>query len=221
MYEHRVFTSGALWQINSFDQWGVELGKALCKQLLPRFASGDTERARCVDCWLAVAVAQLGLTPPMASTLVFDLGGVVLHWQPAELLLAHLPDRLASINQAASACLDAFSNRSAPAAIGPNSIAACLSCDDVARPDRCSNRVAAQRCAGVMQAIPAHLTLRVDTVDLLRRLAGRRQSAGLSCRTCRRRLSIMCSGSSIRSPPSSVGIFSSDVKLVKPEAGDL
>ena len=41
MYEHRVFTSGALWGINSFDQWGVELGKALCNELLPRLASGD------------------------------------------------------------------------------------------------------------------------------------------------------------------------------------
>jgi glucose-6-phosphate isomerase len=41
LYEHRVFTSGALWGINSFDQWGVELGKALCNQLLPRFESGD------------------------------------------------------------------------------------------------------------------------------------------------------------------------------------
>ena len=39
--EHRVFTTGALWGINSFDQWGVELGKALCNQLLPRFDSGD------------------------------------------------------------------------------------------------------------------------------------------------------------------------------------
>jgi len=42
MYEHRVFTSGAVWGINSFDQWGVELGKALCGQLLPRLQSGDT-----------------------------------------------------------------------------------------------------------------------------------------------------------------------------------
>ncbi|MFZ2648902.1 MAG: glucose-6-phosphate isomerase [Burkholderiaceae bacterium] len=42
MYEHRVFTSGAVWGINSFDQWGVELGKALCSALLPRLASGDT-----------------------------------------------------------------------------------------------------------------------------------------------------------------------------------
>ena len=42
MYEHRVWTSGAIWHINSFDQWGVELGKALCADLLPRLASGDT-----------------------------------------------------------------------------------------------------------------------------------------------------------------------------------
>ena len=41
LYEHRVFCTGALWGINSFDQWGVELGKALCSQLLPRFESGD------------------------------------------------------------------------------------------------------------------------------------------------------------------------------------
>jgi glucose-6-phosphate isomerase len=42
LYEHRVFVSGAVWGINSFDQWGVELGKALCANLLPRFASKDT-----------------------------------------------------------------------------------------------------------------------------------------------------------------------------------
>jgi glucose-6-phosphate isomerase len=41
LYEHRVFTCGALWGINSFDQWGVELGKALCGQLLPRLNSKD------------------------------------------------------------------------------------------------------------------------------------------------------------------------------------
>ena len=41
LYEHRVFTSGAVWGIDSFDQWGVELGKALCNDLLPRLASGD------------------------------------------------------------------------------------------------------------------------------------------------------------------------------------
>ncbi len=42
LYEHRVFVSGALWGINSFDQWGVELGKALCNALLPRLSNGDT-----------------------------------------------------------------------------------------------------------------------------------------------------------------------------------
>ena len=41
LYEHRVFVSGAIWNINSFDQWGVELGKALCNSLLPRLSSGD------------------------------------------------------------------------------------------------------------------------------------------------------------------------------------
>ena len=41
LYEHRTFVTGALWGINSFDQWGVELGKALCQTLLPRLESGD------------------------------------------------------------------------------------------------------------------------------------------------------------------------------------
>jgi glucose-6-phosphate isomerase len=41
MYEHRVFTSGSIWGINSFDQWGVELGKVLAKDIAPRLATGD------------------------------------------------------------------------------------------------------------------------------------------------------------------------------------
>ncbi len=35
LYEHSVFTQGAAWQINSFDQWGVELGKALAQRIVP------------------------------------------------------------------------------------------------------------------------------------------------------------------------------------------
>jgi glucose-6-phosphate isomerase len=35
LYEHSVFTQGAVWQINSFDQWGVELGKALAQRIIP------------------------------------------------------------------------------------------------------------------------------------------------------------------------------------------
>jgi glucose-6-phosphate isomerase len=42
LYEHRVSTLGALWGINPFDQWGVELGKQMCNDLLPRLHSGDT-----------------------------------------------------------------------------------------------------------------------------------------------------------------------------------
>ena len=42
MYEHRVFVAGVIWDINSFDQWGVELGKTLARDLTPRFQSGDT-----------------------------------------------------------------------------------------------------------------------------------------------------------------------------------
>jgi glucose-6-phosphate isomerase len=40
LYEHVVFTQGAVWAINSFDQWGVELGKALAMRIVPEL-SGD------------------------------------------------------------------------------------------------------------------------------------------------------------------------------------
>ena len=42
LYEHRVFASGAVWGIDSFDQWGVELGKVLATDIAQRIASGDT-----------------------------------------------------------------------------------------------------------------------------------------------------------------------------------
>jgi len=41
IYEHKVFTQGVLWNINSFDQWGVELGKQLAKRILPELAGDD------------------------------------------------------------------------------------------------------------------------------------------------------------------------------------
>jgi len=43
LYEHSVFTQGAIWGIDSFDQWGVELGKALAARILPDL---ETEGAR-------------------------------------------------------------------------------------------------------------------------------------------------------------------------------
>jgi glucose-6-phosphate isomerase len=44
LYEHSVFTQGTIWQINSFDQWGVELGKALAQRIIPELES-ETEPA--------------------------------------------------------------------------------------------------------------------------------------------------------------------------------
>src|SRR5208283_4816075 len=35
LYEHIVFTQGAIWSVNPFDQWGVELGKALAQRIIP------------------------------------------------------------------------------------------------------------------------------------------------------------------------------------------
>jgi glucose-6-phosphate isomerase len=40
LYEHRVFTMGAVWQINSFDQWGVELGKQLATTVAKDLMAG-------------------------------------------------------------------------------------------------------------------------------------------------------------------------------------
>ncbi len=52
LYEHRVFVTGAIWGINSFDQWGVELGKKLAKDLDARLVSGD---------WQGVDASTAGL----------------------------------------------------------------------------------------------------------------------------------------------------------------
>ncbi len=42
LYEHSVFTQGVIWRIDSFDQWGVELGKALAQQIAKELAAVDT-----------------------------------------------------------------------------------------------------------------------------------------------------------------------------------
>jgi glucose-6-phosphate isomerase len=41
LYEHSVFTQGAIWGINSFDQWGVELGKALAQKIIPELEAAN------------------------------------------------------------------------------------------------------------------------------------------------------------------------------------
>lgn len=41
MYEHKIFVQGIIWNINSFDQWGVELGKQLAKNILPELSNNN------------------------------------------------------------------------------------------------------------------------------------------------------------------------------------
>jgi glucose-6-phosphate isomerase len=41
LYEHKIFTQGAIWNINSFDQMGVELGKQLAKAILPELSDDE------------------------------------------------------------------------------------------------------------------------------------------------------------------------------------
>ncbi len=44
LYEHSVFTQGTVWQIDSFDQWGVELGKVLAQRIIPQLQSREEPR---------------------------------------------------------------------------------------------------------------------------------------------------------------------------------
>jgi len=45
LYEHITFTEGTCWQINSFDQWGVELGKVMANQLAPKLTASSAPPA--------------------------------------------------------------------------------------------------------------------------------------------------------------------------------
>src|SRR5579862_3482542 len=46
LYEHSVFTQGAIWHVDSFDQWGVELGKALAARIIPELETGAKGRLK-------------------------------------------------------------------------------------------------------------------------------------------------------------------------------
>ena len=47
LYEHKIFVQGAIWNINSYDQWGVELGKVLAGVILPELESGELGEHDC------------------------------------------------------------------------------------------------------------------------------------------------------------------------------
>jgi glucose-6-phosphate isomerase len=46
LYEHSVFTQGTIWAIDSFDQWAVELGKALAQRIIPELQSATEPALR-------------------------------------------------------------------------------------------------------------------------------------------------------------------------------
>ncbi len=61
LYEHKVFVQAVLWDINAFDQWGVELGKTLARAILPALAgSGDSSAFDASTRGLIESVRALG-----------------------------------------------------------------------------------------------------------------------------------------------------------------
>ncbi|GAB5540830.1 MAG: glucose-6-phosphate isomerase [Sandaracinaceae bacterium] len=59
-YEHRVFVQGIIWGLNSFDQWGVELGKALAKKVLPELSGKEEPRGHDASTTALIRLIQAG-----------------------------------------------------------------------------------------------------------------------------------------------------------------
>ena len=61
MYEHKIFVQGVIWNIYSFDQWGVELGKQLAGRIIPelksdeKVTSHDSSTNGLINAWKAFA----------------------------------------------------------------------------------------------------------------------------------------------------------------------
>jgi glucose-6-phosphate isomerase len=64
LYEHKVFVQGVIWEVNSFDQWGVELGKQLAQKILPELtrpgpaAGHDASTNGLIDAWKELALGE-------------------------------------------------------------------------------------------------------------------------------------------------------------------
>lgn len=152
------------------------------------------------------------------ATLVFDLGGVVLHWQPAQLLRQCLGDRLAS-DGAATALAAAFFESFRPGGAWAEFDRGSLTGDAVV--ERIADRGTGLSHADVrrvMQAIPAHLQLRLDCAALLIDLrAEGHRLLFLSNMPAPYVGHVQRQLDDIRVFDG--GIYSSDVGLVKPETG--
>jgi len=59
LYEHRTLTQGVVWGINSFDQWGVELGKVMANQLAPVLTATDEPDLTGLDSSTAALATRL------------------------------------------------------------------------------------------------------------------------------------------------------------------
>ncbi|MCK7495579.1 MAG: hypothetical protein MZW92_34580 [Comamonadaceae bacterium] len=185
LYEHRVFTSGALWGINSFDQWGVELGKALCKRAAAAAGVGRHARAwtpRPPACWRDCA-------PDAARVkIVFDFAGVLFRWQPLAMLQRELP-HLAHRRGQRPRTGRRRSSR-ATAATGATSTAARSTVPALVRAHRAPHRPGrAPTCSAWSTRCRTNCSRCPRRVALLRRAARRRahavlplQHAGALCR---------------------------------------
>ena len=60
LFEHKVFVQGAIWGVNSYDQWGVELGKQLAGALIPALRDGAAAEADASTLALIARVKELG-----------------------------------------------------------------------------------------------------------------------------------------------------------------
>ncbi|AHB05737.1 glucose-6-phosphate isomerase [Pandoraea pnomenusa] len=60
LYEHKVFVQAAIWNINPFDQWGVELGKTLCRAIEPELVDPDSLRSDAHDASTASLIRLAG-----------------------------------------------------------------------------------------------------------------------------------------------------------------
>ena len=68
LYEHSVFTQGAVWGIDSFDQWGVELGKVLAKRIVPELqADSEPELAHDSSTNMLIRHYRAGRRPAAAD----------------------------------------------------------------------------------------------------------------------------------------------------------
>jgi glucose-6-phosphate isomerase len=67
LYEHSIYTQGVIWNINPFDQWGIELGKELANNILPQLESSEDPVLNCDNSTLCLIRRYRALRNGQAS----------------------------------------------------------------------------------------------------------------------------------------------------------